>query len=328
MRRRSCRVRVSAVVVSISVCVLCRPPSLRAAEFARGDGNGDGAIDLSDAIFVLGFLFLGTPAPKCSPIADGNADGIVDIADPIFVLGFLFSGTAAPPPLSPDELNDCQGIDPAAIARGRQVYEAPAQESFRKFACSTCHPASADLGDQVYPGSSLHDALARPSFKAGQVSTFLDAANTCRVHWMTSDPFTAEDSSFKDLVAFLQSLTPPGPAPAIVYTIGTPSEASTTDGSADLGCMLYHRSCYRCHGRDGVGTTRAPAVFRDPAFDQLTADFVRKKARRSGPTDSVYPDLNGGFMPFWSLESMSDTDLEDIVAYIVNRPIVTCSDGR
>jgi len=65
--------------------------------FVRGDGNGDGRVDISDAQFALNFLFLGGGAPPCSAAADANADGRVDISDAQFTLNFLFLGGGAPP---------------------------------------------------------------------------------------------------------------------------------------------------------------------------------------------------------------------------------------
>jgi len=68
-----------------------------------GDCNTDGAVDLSDAICLLGFLFLGTP--KSLPCGDGtaldpgndsllnwNADATIDVSDAIGLLGWLFLG--------------------------------------------------------------------------------------------------------------------------------------------------------------------------------------------------------------------------------------------
>jgi hypothetical protein len=69
--------------------------------FTRGDANGDGAVDVSDAETVLGFLFLGGPAPSCADAADVNDDGALNIADPIHLLSFLFLGGARIPPPSP-----------------------------------------------------------------------------------------------------------------------------------------------------------------------------------------------------------------------------------
>ena len=67
--------------------------------FIRGDANGDGSVNLADAIYVLGFLFSGGPAPVCFDSGDPNDDGNVDISDAVFLLDFLF--TDGPAPLHP-----------------------------------------------------------------------------------------------------------------------------------------------------------------------------------------------------------------------------------
>jgi hypothetical protein len=67
--------------------------------FIRGDSNGDRTIDISDAQATLGFLFLGSPRPRCLDAADANDDGALDISDPIATLIFLFLvGRPLPPP--------------------------------------------------------------------------------------------------------------------------------------------------------------------------------------------------------------------------------------
>jgi polyhydroxybutyrate depolymerase len=94
---------LSATVGSIELS-----PVLPAERFIRGDGNGDAVLDLSDALFLLNALFLGTQPPRCADVADANDDGTLDVSDAVAHLGFLFLGTAAPPPPFPD----C-GVDPA-----------------------------------------------------------------------------------------------------------------------------------------------------------------------------------------------------------------------
>jgi hypothetical protein len=71
-------------------------------KFIRGDSNGDGTPNLSDAIFTLGYLFLGGTAPPCLDAADSNDDSSVaaakiDLTDPVYLLNFLFTGGSAPP---------------------------------------------------------------------------------------------------------------------------------------------------------------------------------------------------------------------------------------
>jgi hypothetical protein len=72
-----------------------------------GDCNQDGRLDISDAVCLLGHLFLGSPArvpcdggtirdPGNVSLLDANGDGRVDLSDPVRMLGFLFTGAAPP----------------------------------------------------------------------------------------------------------------------------------------------------------------------------------------------------------------------------------------
>jgi hypothetical protein len=67
--------------------------------FIRGDANSDGVADISDAVAILGYLFLGTAAPPCLDAADSNDSGDVDLSDASSLLNHLFLG--APPPPAP-----------------------------------------------------------------------------------------------------------------------------------------------------------------------------------------------------------------------------------
>jgi hypothetical protein len=69
--------------------------------FHRGDTNSSGSIDISDAIFVLNYLFLGGGDPPCMEAANANDDPGVDITDGIYLLSFLFLGGAPPPAPGP-----------------------------------------------------------------------------------------------------------------------------------------------------------------------------------------------------------------------------------
>ena len=66
-------------------------------EFERGDANSDGNFDLSDAVSILEFLFLGADRPDCPDAADVDDSGEADISDAIAALQFLFVGGAEPP---------------------------------------------------------------------------------------------------------------------------------------------------------------------------------------------------------------------------------------
>ena len=82
--------------------------------FTRGDSNHDCLLDISDAVFAVGYLFQGGTMPPCEDAADTNNDGILNIADPIYLLNYLFQEGPAPsapfplPGLDPDgDALDC-----------------------------------------------------------------------------------------------------------------------------------------------------------------------------------------------------------------------------
>ncbi|MGQ9591057.1 MAG: hypothetical protein ACUVYA_12265 [Planctomycetota bacterium] len=76
---------------------LCGPA--RARIFIRGDAEENGHLNISDAIAILAFLFLGGDELSCPKAADADDSGALDITDAIALLGYLFlSGTEPPRP--------------------------------------------------------------------------------------------------------------------------------------------------------------------------------------------------------------------------------------
>lgn len=76
------------------------PPSIPTL-FIRGDADGDGETDITDAIGTLQYLFLVGSPPACLGAADSNDDGEVDIADAVATLLELFGGGSFIPPPYP-----------------------------------------------------------------------------------------------------------------------------------------------------------------------------------------------------------------------------------
>jgi len=60
--------------------------------FTRGDANGDGNINIADAIFLVNYLFLDGPEPTPLEAGDADCSGEVDIGDVIFLVNYLFAG--------------------------------------------------------------------------------------------------------------------------------------------------------------------------------------------------------------------------------------------
>jgi hypothetical protein len=65
----------------------------------RGDANGDGVINVADAIYLLNYLFKGDPPPNPLEAGDADCDGVVNLEDVIYLLNYLFKN--GPPPCEP-----------------------------------------------------------------------------------------------------------------------------------------------------------------------------------------------------------------------------------
>lgn len=86
-------------------------PGDGSTRFLRGDANDDRSVGISDAAFVLCFVFQGCETPACLDAGDANDDGAVDVSDAVSILTYLFLGGA---PL-PHPFPGC-GEDPSADA--------------------------------------------------------------------------------------------------------------------------------------------------------------------------------------------------------------------
>ncbi len=77
--------------------------------FVRGDVNTDGMVNVSDPVSLLAYLFSGdAEEPPCLDAADADDNGALQLTDAIFLLQGLFGTGDAPP--APQEC----GVDPTA----------------------------------------------------------------------------------------------------------------------------------------------------------------------------------------------------------------------
>jgi len=89
--------------------------------FRRGEVNGDGRHDISDAVALLEYLFRGTAEVACRDAADVDDSGTLGLADAIALLDFLFrSGRPPHPPFdecgpdASDDTLDCVALGACA----------------------------------------------------------------------------------------------------------------------------------------------------------------------------------------------------------------------
>jgi len=70
-----------------------------ACQFVCGDANGDGSVNVGDAVHLIAYVFKGGPAPDPLDAGDANYDGQVNVGDAVFLIAYVFKG--GPPPVCP-----------------------------------------------------------------------------------------------------------------------------------------------------------------------------------------------------------------------------------
>lgn len=67
-----------------------------ACYFGAGDADGSGGVDISDAVYLITYIFAGGPPPVTMAAADINCDAAIDIGDAVFAIQYIFAGGPAP----------------------------------------------------------------------------------------------------------------------------------------------------------------------------------------------------------------------------------------
>ncbi len=64
--------------------------------YVCGDADGDSAVDISDAVYVINYIFKSGASPYPLEAGDANADGSVDVGDAVYLIEFIFKSGSAP----------------------------------------------------------------------------------------------------------------------------------------------------------------------------------------------------------------------------------------
>ncbi len=64
--------------------------------FIIGDANHSGAVNISDAVYIINYIFGGGPEPIPGPAGDADCSSIINISDAVYLINYIFSGGPAP----------------------------------------------------------------------------------------------------------------------------------------------------------------------------------------------------------------------------------------
>lgn len=276
-----------------------------ATDFRRGDANADGAVDISDSLGTLFFLFADATAfaLPCEDAGDVNDDGAHDLSDVIYGLSYLFTGGPAPLPPGPETC----GLDPTADSLDCASYDAPGcvqgspparptgltvASGNAQVSLNWTDNAEPDLaGYNVYRSTTQGAGHAKVNGAPGGVSAYADAGltNGTRYYYQV----TAVDSDGAESPRSVEVSSKPTAGPPDPSDVAPPPPIGIVTNFADSVKFLYEGSGIQTDVTPGAidekrvavlhGRLRAPAgepvamarvsVLGHPEFGQtLTRD--------------------------------------------------------
>lgn len=61
-----------------------------------GDADGSDGLSISDAVYLISYIFSGGPAPETTVHGDADCSGSINISDAVYMIAYIFSGGPAP----------------------------------------------------------------------------------------------------------------------------------------------------------------------------------------------------------------------------------------
>jgi mono/diheme cytochrome c family protein len=171
------------------------------------------------------------------------------------------------------------------VSRGQKIYQAQ---------CSSCHGPEGEGG--IGPAlnnknvlKNTQDEIFFSVIRSGVPSTQMPA-------WSVDYGGPLTDEDVRDAVAFIRAWEPT--APEIVPVVIEPS--------AERGALLFASTCAVCHGENGAGTDRAPAINDSQRLAGLDNDWYRSVIKNGRPAKG---------MPTWGTV-LNPGQVDDLVALI------------
>jgi mono/diheme cytochrome c family protein len=171
------------------------------------------------------------------------------------------------------------------VARGQQLFASN---------CATCHGKNGegDIGPTLNSKKFLQttdDGIIFSLISSGVPGTAMPSWS--QVH---GGPFT--DEQINDLVGFVRNWEP---------TATDAGKPSPTPNPA-LGANIWKATCYACHGVNGEGTERAPALNDQALLSQFDNNWFRQTISDGRPSKG---------MPTWG-KVLSPEQINAVVAFI------------
>jgi FG-GAP-like repeat/Bacterial Ig-like domain/Dockerin type I domain/FG-GAP repeat len=74
---------------------------------ACGDANSDDVVNVSDAVWIINYVFVGGEPPDPLSVGDANCDGVCNVSDAVWIINYVFVGGNEPCDTDGDTVPDC-----------------------------------------------------------------------------------------------------------------------------------------------------------------------------------------------------------------------------
>jgi hypothetical protein len=75
--------------------------------YSCGNANGDESVNVSDAVYIVNYVFLGGNPPDPLKVGDVNCDDLVNVSDAVWLINYIFIGGNWPCDTNGDHIPDC-----------------------------------------------------------------------------------------------------------------------------------------------------------------------------------------------------------------------------
>ncbi len=76
-------------------------------EYICGDANSDASVNVSDAVYIINYVFVGGNPPVPLQSGNANCDGSVNVSDAVWIINYIFIGGNDPCDTNGDGIPDC-----------------------------------------------------------------------------------------------------------------------------------------------------------------------------------------------------------------------------
>jgi uncharacterized protein (TIGR02145 family) len=106
----------SYLIVYIAILALISlTATVAKSQYICGDANNDASVNVSDAVWIVNYVFIGGPEPEPFLSGEVNCDGSVNISDAVWIINYVFMGGNDPCDVNGDGFPECDPNCPSTI---------------------------------------------------------------------------------------------------------------------------------------------------------------------------------------------------------------------